>query len=149
MAGGLPSYMVVRGAARDSKLRRLTNAEKYVWFMGILSLAAGEPRGYMRIGTEVLTGDEDAAEAAAYEAGAPVKDAINAISKLRQVGCIVDTPDGLYVTKWNDHQVDPRRRRPSDEPEQTRVRKQRSRAKNTEAEPFTGPRVVKEEAIAS
>lgn len=127
MAGGLPSYMVVRGAARDSKLRRLTNGEKFVWFMGILSLAAGDPRGYLRIGTEVLVDDGEAAEAAAYEAGAPVEDAVNAIIKLRHVGCIIDTPDGLYVTKWNDHQVQPSRRRPSDAPDRTRERKQRSR----------------------
>ena len=130
MPGGLPSYMVVRGAARDVKLRRLTNAEKFVWFMGILSLAAGDPRGYLKVGTEDLPDDQAAAEVIAYEAGADVADALSAIVKLRAVGCLVDTADGLYVSKWNDHQVEPKNRRPSDAPAATRERQQRSRAEN-------------------
>jgi hypothetical protein len=130
MAGGLPSYMVVRGAARDVKLRRLTNDEKFVWFMGILSLAAGEPRGYLRVGTEDLPDDQAAAEAAAYEAGADVENAVRAIQKLKTVGCLIDTDQGLYVTKWSDHQYAPKHQRPSDAPAETRARKQRSRAEN-------------------
>lgn len=141
MAGGLPSYMVVRGAARDVKLRRLTNDEKFVWFMGILSLAAGEPRGYLMVGAEYLADDKEAAEAAAYESGAPVKDALAAIQKLRAVGCIVDTAEGLYVTKWRDHQVDPSKKRPSDAPAATRARKARSREESAVLEvPAVGAR---------
>lgn len=82
--GKFDRYMVVAGAARHAKFRRLTTNERHAFFLGVLSLAAQAPiRGCLLVG-DLEANEEDVAG----EADVSVKDARSALEKLRQVGIL-------------------------------------------------------------
>lgn len=95
-------YMVVTGAARHAKFRRLTIPERHAFFLGVLSIAAQAPiRGCLLVGNLAA----DAGDVAS-EADVPEKVAESAMVKLRLVGVLLaDDELGCEVVhdfhEWN------------------------------------------------
>lgn len=132
-------YFVKRGAAGHLRFRRLTVPERHAFFMGVLSIAAGaSPRGRLLVGTL-----EASAEDVAHEANVSTAVARSALRKLEDGGMLIrDDQPGLCVHDWEDYQPEPKRRKPSDSPVATRLRKQASRARTDDGHADVTPRDI-------
>ena len=122
-------YMVAHGAGHHLKFRAFTPAEKCAHFLGVLSIASQAPvRGAFTVGERPAT-----AEDVAWEAGVNPAAARSALRKLRELGVLrMDDELGREIVHdWDEINPAPKRK-PSDEPEQTRQRKRAQRERDDE-----------------
>lgn len=98
-------YMIQVRAGAHPKLRELTPQERYVFFLGVLSLAAqANPRGSLHVGGRAVDWRDVASECSVRG-----QVATRAMAKLRQIGIIESSDDGNeYVHDFDDYNPKPR-----------------------------------------
>lgn len=137
-------YMVAVGAARHVKFRRLSDAERLAFFLGVLSIAAQAPvRGRLLIGDLRAEPEDIAAEAAVKVAVAR-----SCMSKLRDVGVLVDDVEfGCErVHDFDDWNPPPRRdRTAADRQARRRARIQAEQARHARVTPASRRDVTRDD----
>ncbi len=114
----LPWFRLYSEARNDRKLESLSDAEFRVWFRLLCFAAESEPRGVFEI--DELLG---------VEIGAPNGSLEPTLTKLKKLRIIdVEQSTGYFIA-FADRQYD----KPSDRPDQTRLRKQRQREKERDS----------------
>lgn len=115
----LPWFRLYSEARNDRKLRSLSDAEHRVWFNLLCYAAESEPRGIFQI--DELLGVEIGCENGSL---APM---LEKLKKLRIIG--IEDELGYFIA-FSERQYD----KPSDAPDQTRLRKQRQREKERDSD---------------
>jgi hypothetical protein len=122
-------YMIAVGAGRHPKLRDLTINQRYVFFTGVLSVAAESPRrGFLMVGERQANGRDIAAAC-----GADGRLVARTLERCRAVGLVETDPDtGFeFVHDWWDYNPDPRVDATNAERQRRYRERQRNASRNT------------------